>query len=40
MSKYILAGVAGYLMGMKHSWLCRHFCIAKMWKKARRMMRV
>jgi len=39
MSKFLLMGVAGYLMGMKHSWFCHHFCWAKMWKKAHRMLR-
>ena len=38
MSKILLIGMAGYLMGMKHQWLCRHFCWAKMWKRAKRMM--
>ncbi len=39
MSKVLLIGMAGYLMGMKHQWLCRHFCWARMWKHAKRMIR-
>ena len=40
MSKYVLMGMAGYLLGMKHQWMCRHFCLRKMLKRAGKMMRV
>lgn len=39
MSKVLLIGMAGYLMGMKHDWLCGHICWAKLWRRARRMLR-
>ena len=40
MSKLLIVGIAGYLLGMKHRMLSRELCWARMKKHARRLMRI
>ena len=39
MSAYLLIGITGYLMGVKHRQLKRHFCLGNCRKIAKRMLR-
>ena len=40
MSKLLIIGMAGYLLGMKHRTLSRELCWARMKKHVLRMMRM
>lgn len=40
MSRLLMAGMAGYLLGMKHRTLSRELCWARMKKHVRRIMNV
>jgi hypothetical protein len=40
MSRLLIAGMAGYLLGMKHRSLSRELCWARMKKRALRLMRM
>ncbi len=40
MSKLLIVGMAGYLLGMKHRTLSRELCWARMKKHINRMMRM
>lgn len=40
MSRLLMAGMAGYLLGMKHRMLSRELCWARMKKHARHFLRM
>ena len=40
MTKYLAAGMLGYLIGVKHKWLTKELCWSRMKKHAHRLMRM